>query len=221
MPLISHRGAKGLGPENTIASIQAAAKLTVDFIEFDVQRTKDNQPIVFHDLHAKTGTLVQDLTLKDMLQQHPNAPTLSEALAACGSSTPLVELKSVGSAQISEELILAHATACVTTFETAELASFGDRLATRKRFLMQHKHPFGIIKKAKGANATGIGINKYWLIMLPHYYWHGHRNNLEIYTYTLNSPLLAKMLVFVMPRLSVCTDNPHKNLNLISKQAQA
>ncbi|KAJ9176130.1 hypothetical protein P3X46_011475 [Hevea brasiliensis] len=35
--------------ENSILSFNAAAKLPVDFIEFDVQVTKDDCPVIFHD----------------------------------------------------------------------------------------------------------------------------------------------------------------------------
>jgi glycerophosphoryl diester phosphodiesterase len=218
MSLISHRGARGLGPENTLESIRKAALLNVDYIEFDVQRTTDNQPVLFHDQHTKSGALVQDITLLELQKQHPDAPTLGVALIACGNATPLVELKSEGSARVSKQLILDHESACVTSFMGSELLEMNKDSFNRKRFLMQHKHPFGIIKKAKRTGATGIGINKNWLIMLPHYYWHGRRNNLEIYTYTLNSALLAKLLVYFMPALSICTDNPHKNLSLLSGQ---
>lgn len=217
MSLISHRGARGLGPENTIESIQAAARLRVDFIEFDVQRTKDSHPIVFHNSHTVSGDSVHDLTLAQMQEQHPEAPTLQDALAACGSSVPLVELKSIGSAEVSESYITAHNSACITSFSSDELNRLGPKLTNRKRFLMQRKHPFGIIKKAKAVGATGIGINKNWLLMLPHYYWHGRRNNLEIYTYTLNSSLLAKLCVYFMPHLSICTDNPDKNIFLADR----
>jgi glycerophosphoryl diester phosphodiesterase len=215
MPLISHRGAKGLGPENTLATIRAAAKLGVDYIEFDVQRTLDDQPVVFHDPYTKSGALICQSTLHEIQQLHPEAPTLHDALLACGASVPLVELKSKGSAEVAEKYIKAHKGACITSFDADELKDISARLKDRKIFLMQRKHPFGILKKAKQSNASGIGINKNWFIMLPHYYWHGRRNNLEIYTYTVNSTFLAKLLVLVMPNLLVCTDKPNKNAFLI------
>jgi len=44
--ITGHRGAAGLAPENTLASIQLAIELGVDRIEIDVQQTKDNKIIV-------------------------------------------------------------------------------------------------------------------------------------------------------------------------------
>ena len=54
--ITGHRGAGGLAPENTIASIQLALDLGVDRIEIDVQQTKDNVVIVLHDRTLRRTT---------------------------------------------------------------------------------------------------------------------------------------------------------------------
>jgi len=41
--------------ENTIASLQQAADHGADFVEFDVQLSKDLVPVLFHDFHVKIG----------------------------------------------------------------------------------------------------------------------------------------------------------------------
>lgn len=46
---IGHRGAAGLAPENTISSITKAIELNVDCIELDVQETRDEKLVIFHD----------------------------------------------------------------------------------------------------------------------------------------------------------------------------
>ncbi|MDI5967649.1 glycerophosphodiester phosphodiesterase, partial [Streptantibioticus silvisoli] len=46
---IGHRGAPAHAPENTLASIDAARRLGVTWVENDVQRTKDGRLIVMHD----------------------------------------------------------------------------------------------------------------------------------------------------------------------------
>lgn len=48
-PVIGHRGACGYAPENTLASIQAAADCGATWVELDVKLTQDNIPIIFHD----------------------------------------------------------------------------------------------------------------------------------------------------------------------------
>jgi glycerophosphoryl diester phosphodiesterase len=45
----AHRGAKAVAPENTMAAFKAAMDAGADFIELDVQHTKDRQVVVLHD----------------------------------------------------------------------------------------------------------------------------------------------------------------------------
>ncbi len=47
--LIGHRGVAGLRPENTLCSFAYAAELGLNWIEFDVQLTKDGTWVVIHD----------------------------------------------------------------------------------------------------------------------------------------------------------------------------
>lgn len=47
--LVAHRGASSAAPENTLAAFRAAAASGADGVEFDVQRTRDGELVVFHD----------------------------------------------------------------------------------------------------------------------------------------------------------------------------
>ncbi|CAM6032434.1 unnamed protein product [Sphagnum compactum] len=61
--------------ENTIASFNEAARNGVDFVEFDVQVTKDGHPIIFHDTHIIAEDMVPrkigDITLQEFLGMGP------------------------------------------------------------------------------------------------------------------------------------------------------
>lgn len=46
---IGHRGAAGLAPENTLDSIELAARLGCQMVELDVQLSRDGELVVFHD----------------------------------------------------------------------------------------------------------------------------------------------------------------------------
>ncbi|WP_405917405.1 glycerophosphodiester phosphodiesterase [Streptomyces sp. NBC_00728] len=47
--VVSHRGASAYAPENTLAAIDHAAALGFDWVENDVQRTRDGRLVVLHD----------------------------------------------------------------------------------------------------------------------------------------------------------------------------
>lgn len=49
MIIVGHRGVAGHYPENTKVSIEAAAKLGLEWIEVDVQPTQDGQLVICHD----------------------------------------------------------------------------------------------------------------------------------------------------------------------------
>ncbi|WP_368297936.1 glycerophosphodiester phosphodiesterase [Cytobacillus firmus] len=46
---IAHRGATGYAPENTIVGFDLAVDMKADYIEIDVQRSKDGELVVIHD----------------------------------------------------------------------------------------------------------------------------------------------------------------------------
>lgn len=49
IPVLGHRGIAARYPENTLPSFEAAIRLGVDLIEFDVNVTKDGELVVIHD----------------------------------------------------------------------------------------------------------------------------------------------------------------------------
>lgn len=46
---IAHRGASGYAPENTLAAFDKAVEMQADYIEIDVQLSKDDLPVIIHD----------------------------------------------------------------------------------------------------------------------------------------------------------------------------
>jgi glycerophosphoryl diester phosphodiesterase len=53
--LQGHRGARGLKPENTLPSVEAALDLQVTTIEVDLHLTKDGVPVLSHDEALRPG----------------------------------------------------------------------------------------------------------------------------------------------------------------------
>ncbi|HAF0292659.1 TPA: glycerophosphodiester phosphodiesterase, partial [Salmonella enterica subsp. enterica serovar Typhimurium var. 5-] len=46
--IVAHRGATGYAPENTIAAFDKGLEMKADYIEIDVQRSKDGELVVIH-----------------------------------------------------------------------------------------------------------------------------------------------------------------------------
>ncbi|MFC9157472.1 glycerophosphodiester phosphodiesterase [Streptomyces bauhiniae] len=59
--VVAHRGASAYAPENTLSSIDKAAKLGFSWVENDVQRTKDGKLVVIHDDSLARTTNVEDV----------------------------------------------------------------------------------------------------------------------------------------------------------------
>lgn len=54
--VVAHRGASGYAPENTLKAVDAAHDLGIDWVENDVQRTRDGVPVIIHDTDLKRTT---------------------------------------------------------------------------------------------------------------------------------------------------------------------
>ncbi|MEH7082609.1 glycerophosphodiester phosphodiesterase family protein [Neobacillus drentensis] len=66
MDTVAHRGASGYAPENTIAAFDKGVDMKADYIEIDVQRSKDGKLVIIHDTKVDRTTdgtgYVKDLT---------------------------------------------------------------------------------------------------------------------------------------------------------------
>ena len=67
---IAHRGATGYAPENTITGYDLAVDMKADYIEIDVQRSKDGELVSIHDTTVDRTTdgtgKVRDLTFEQL-----------------------------------------------------------------------------------------------------------------------------------------------------------
>jgi glycerophosphoryl diester phosphodiesterase len=116
--IVAHRGASGYAPESTLASYRAGIRMNADYVEIDVQMTKDGELIAMHDKTVNRTTngsgYVNCKTLADLKAldagawfnvKHPNyaqdeyfnekVPTLREIFEAFGKTTRyMLETKS-------------------------------------------------------------------------------------------------------------------------------
>ncbi|SFL60490.1 glycerophosphoryl diester phosphodiesterase [Gracilibacillus orientalis] len=107
---VAHRGASAHAPENTMAAFQKGVDMKSDYIEIDVQMTKDGELVVIHDTTVDRTTNgtgpVGDLTLEEIRRLDAGSwfseeftgekiPAFEEVLDAFrGKVGILIELKS-------------------------------------------------------------------------------------------------------------------------------
>jgi glycerophosphoryl diester phosphodiesterase len=83
MLVFAHRGASWEIPENTLAAIRRAIELGADYVEFDVQTTRDGELVIVHDPCRKNRTDLE-----------ADVPTLDEVIEECKGRIGLaVEIK--------------------------------------------------------------------------------------------------------------------------------
>ena len=95
--IIAHRGASSYEIENSLESFEKAIELEADMIEFDVQKTLDNELIVYHDLKLN-GVQVKDAEY-NYIEENTNyhVPLLQEVLEKLSGRTKIdIDIKKKG-----------------------------------------------------------------------------------------------------------------------------
>ncbi|RAS74329.1 glycerophosphodiester phosphodiesterase [Priestia endophytica] len=106
---IAHRGASGYAPENTFAAYFLALKMKSDYLEIDVQMSRDGELVLIHDKTVERTTdgngLVSEKTLHELKEldagewfsgefKNERIPTLPEVFATFRTKVGfLIELK--------------------------------------------------------------------------------------------------------------------------------
>lgn len=87
--VLAHRGGFINTPENSLLAIQNSTDIGVDFVELDVQHTKDNKLVVMHDTSINRTTNgsgnVSDYTLAELQQfklLNPNGSVSDESVSS-------------------------------------------------------------------------------------------------------------------------------------------
>lgn len=94
--ITAHRGATNIAPENTVASVLEAIALGADYVEIDVQLTKDDKVVLLHDTTFKrvagVGVIARELMYEEILHLNVGAykteidfraPLLKEVFDVC------------------------------------------------------------------------------------------------------------------------------------------
>jgi glycerophosphoryl diester phosphodiesterase len=197
---IGHRGAAGHAPENTIAAIRRGVSLGVDFVELDVQRTRDGRLVVMHDKlvdRTTDGTgLVSEMTW-DELQlldagNGEGVPCVEGALAAAnGRAGAILEAKIPGIGLAIHRVVRASAFSgpvIYASFLHAEILEIRKIDPLARTMALMECVPVSGAALARDANATFVGLSldcatAEFIAAL-------HDGGLEVLLYTVNDPRL-------------------------------
>lgn len=202
MKVIGHRGARGLAPENTIASLRKGLEHRVDILEFDLRVTKDDVVVLHHDkdLRDPAGLRfkISDHTYKELHEHKPDLPTFEAVLGTIGHPVPLY-------VEVKRDVPIKPIVKIINKYLTKNWKADYFLLGSKSQKILLELHavlpaiekiviePWSGVRahrRANQVNAKRIAMNQLWL------WWgfiRGFRNNdRQLYAYTLNDPQKAK-----------------------------
>lgn len=212
--IIGHRGASSVSPENTLKAFQKAIELKADYVEFDVQETRDGVLVVVHDEDIKRITgkdgLIKDMTLNELRKlnfgESEKIPTLQELVELTKNKIGLnCEIKVEG---ITEEVIHIFreydiiGTTLVSSFIHHELLKI-QKIESSLKLASLEPTP-GTIKidwdKKKEMIQYCIDNNIYAinpLVMMVNQQFvdFAHDNNIKVFPWTVDSKVSIKKLI--------------------------
>ncbi|MDN5941884.1 MAG: hypothetical protein L0H94_08390 [Nitrospira sp.] len=168
---IGHRGAAGYAPENTLASVEHAIAYGMDFVELDVQRTKDGHLVIIHDRRVDRTTngtgSVSGMSLRALRELDAGAgqriPTVEEVLRTANERVGLIlELKIKGIAeQVRKSVHLSGFTGQViyASFKHDELPALREADPQAMTMALFGWSPHNAVLTAQKVKATHIGFS--------------------------------------------------------------
>jgi glycerophosphoryl diester phosphodiesterase len=217
MKIISHRGAAGLAPENSLLGIEIASNFEVEYIEVDVLATRDGKLILLHDetFETKNGRelKINDSTLAE-IRKNMNAgqkiPTLEDAFKTAGKVPLLIDCKGGNWVPLLVKALnkFKGSKPIVACDDSRQLFAFMEQVPDADCFLSEIINPLETVQTAKALNFSGICM--YYSIYNPLVYFLAKRAGLRMTMFTVNRPAYAWFLHFFYPEVLITTDFPNR-----------
>ena len=215
--IFAHRGLIYSGDmqvadENTLDSFELAIAAGADYLESDIQVTKDQVPVLFHDTDLKRligkKTRISDLTLSELQQiRLPHSgqiPTLAEALTRFPDAKFNLDLKTSAAETVGIETILSHGAqnrVLVSSFSEASrkralarttsplASSAGSSKVLRSYLLARCGMEKALAHEVQGIDALQIPTNRYGIDFThPKFLERILPTGIEIHYWTINDP---------------------------------
>jgi len=162
---IAHRGASQVAPENTVPAIQKAIEAGVDMLALEVQKSKDNQPLVFADVSLDRTTngsgRVARMTADEICAldagswfnhefEGTRVPTLAQAVKAAGKTRLLLLLPETRSGTPWAENLLAALKGRKAESEDVLLFSDSESLKSFRELAKDFSYALALGEKVDG-----------------------------------------------------------------------
>ena len=194
---IGHRGAKGYVAENTLESFQKAIDLDVNGIELDVHLSKDNIPVVIHDLtidRTSTGKgFVKEYTSFEL--EKLSIPTLQEVLNLVNKRCFInIEIKDSKATIVVLNLIQKYISEKNWSYKHFKISSF-NWIILKEVATINSKIELGVLTENSIENSVVFAqkikaqsINPFFKLLTPENVKLIHKNGFKIYAWTVNQP---------------------------------
>jgi glycerophosphoryl diester phosphodiesterase len=228
---VAHRGFSSIAPENTMAAfLMAMERPEVQWMELDVQLSRDGVPVVIHDFTVDRTTngkgLVRETDWADLQRLDAGAwknrsykgeriPALSELLdRSCGRVRLNIELKTQGDmypglpAAVIHEVRKRHMQndVVITSFEPAALIEVKKLAPEIQTGLIIDARPGDLLTALRQMNCTflSIGYTNVDKSLMNEMRSAGIR----VMAWTVDDKTIMKKLAAVDPELMLCTNRP-------------
>ena len=166
--IIAHRGFSSRYPENTLAAVHAALDVGVDYVEVDVQETRDGELVAFHDhrLDRICGVRgrVRDATLARIRSLNAAVPTLEQVLRVCrGKGRVLIEIKRADPRKVAALIkrLRMERQAIVFSLSIAWMEMLADADPRIPRFGLIARNLDGSLRRwCEAVNVEGVGVSR-------------------------------------------------------------
>lgn len=207
MLIIGHRGAAGLAPENTLASIRAGIQAGVDILELDIYMTRDRVTVLLDDnILQKTHELqapVRTFSFEQLKSLHADSsPIKLETILDryFGAILINLELKSIGSGKVVTELLKNRLDAkpflwdniILSSHKPTELIDARQSSKYANLALLHELNSFAYLRYHRSLQFTAIGFHRLHINKLALEI--AKKAGIFTYAYTVNRPEAAKRL---------------------------
>lgn len=210
--ITAHRGASGKAPENTLAAVRQAIVDRTDWVEIDVQESKDGVVMVAHDSDLKkvsdVDTKIWDATAVELRSidigtyfdpsfASERVPTLAEVLDTCRGRAKLnIELKYYGHDQDLEQRVidLVEQHQMQQDIVLMSLESQGIRKAKQLR----PDWTVGLLTAVSVGDLTRAEADFFAVsttLATPAFIQAAHRKGKEVSVWTVNDPVTMSVMI--------------------------